>query len=85
MYNWSGLDRAILGDFLGYISMRSYEEAGFMASALVVSRSEYKPSDLFFEWMKELNVLPNTDKDTILAFWADQVNKGHNWYSAGRR
>lgn len=85
IYDWSGLDRAILGEFLGYISMRSYNEARFMASALVVSRSEYKPSDLFFEWMKTLKVLPNTNKDTILAFWAEQVNKAHNWYSAGRR
>jgi hypothetical protein len=85
VYDWSGLDRAIVGEFLGYISMRSYQEAGFMASALVVNRAEFKPSDHFFQWMKTLDVLPNTDSDTILAFWADQVNKAHNWYKAGRR
>lgn len=85
IYDWSGLDRAILGEFLGYISMRSYEAGGFMASALVVNREEYKPSDHFFEWMKQLKALPDTKQDTILAFWADQVNKAHNWYKSNKR
>ncbi len=82
---WTGLDRGIIGEFLGYISTRSYREAGFMASALVVNSTEYRPSDHFFRWMAELEVLPNRDDDAVLAFWADQVNKAHNWYSATRR
>jgi hypothetical protein len=85
IYDWTGLDRAILGEFLGYISSRSYQEAGFMASALVVNSTGYEPSDQFFEWMERLGVLPDTNKDTVLAFWADQVHKAHNWYKAGRR
>src|SRR5687767_6913948 len=32
-HNWSDLDRAFIGEFLGYISMRSYKSYGFMASA----------------------------------------------------
>jgi len=84
-YNWSGLDRAIIGEFLGYISMRSYEQAGFMASALVVNALEFKPSWHFFEWMRTLNVLPNLDEDTVMAFWAEQVNSAHNWYKSQRR
>src|SRR5215218_8265856 len=75
---WTGLDRAILGSFLGYISSRSYRSAGFMASALVVNSLEYRPSDHFFEFMRELDVLPDTQDSTILRFWADQVNKAHN-------
>ena len=82
IYDWSGLDRALIGEFLGYISMRSYAEAGFMASALVVNREEYRPSEHFFEWMKTLEILPDTHEDTVLAFWADQVNKAHNWFRA---
>jgi hypothetical protein len=85
IYDWTGLDRAILGDFLGYISTRSYLQNGFMASALVVNRAEYRPSDHFFEWMKKLAVLPDTQEDTVLAFWAGQANKAHNWYKASRR
>ena len=55
-----------------------------MASALVVSRMEYKPSEMFFDWMVKLQVLPDTTEDTVLAFWAEQVNKAHKWYKAGR-
>lgn len=84
IHDWSGFDRGMVGEFLGYISTRSYCEHGFMASALVVNRNEYKPSDLFFEWMVRLNVLPDTNESTILQFWIEHVNKAHNWYKAGR-
>jgi hypothetical protein len=77
---WTGLHRAILGDFLGAISADSYREAGFLATALVVNKLEYTPSDQFFKWMEELGVLPDLREDTVLAFWAQQVNKAHNWY-----
>ena len=83
--DWTGLDRRVVGDFLGFISMESYLRGGFMASALVVSRQTFAPSDLFFEWMEELKVLPNLRQDTVLAFWADQVNKAHQWYSTHSR
>ena len=36
--DWQELDRAIVGSFLGFISMRSYERAKFFSSALVVSK-----------------------------------------------
>lgn len=78
---WTGLDRAILGDFLGAISADSYREAQFLATALVVNKAEFKPSDQFFKWMKELGALPDTREDTVLAFWAEQVNRAHNWYA----
>lgn len=83
--DWSGLDRRIVGDCLGRISMESYLEAGFMASALVIARLESKPSDIFFEWMKRLGVLPDTREDTVLAFWADQVKRAHHWYKYGQQ
>ena len=85
VHNWSVLDRALLGDFLGYTSSRSYEQAGFMISALVVNQDEYAPSWHFFEWMKHLDVLANTDEPTILAFWADQVHKAHQYFAKHRR
>ena len=85
VYEWSGLDRAVLGEFLGYISTRSYREHGFMASALVVNKAEYKPSDHFFQWMKTLDVLPDLEEDTVLRFWIEHVNKAHTWYAARRR
>lgn len=82
---WSGLDRRIVGDCLGYISMQSYKEAKFMASALVIARLESKPSDIFFEWMKELGALPSTKETDVLKFWSDQVRKAHQWYKYGKQ
>jgi hypothetical protein len=84
IHDWSGFDRGMVGEFLGHISTRSYCQYGFMASALVVNRLEYKPSDLFFEWMAKLDVLPDTNEGTVLKFWIEHVNKAHNWYRAGR-
>ena len=78
---WQGLDRALIGSFLGQVSAESYMQAGFLASALVVNKSGFRPSDHFFEWMEELGVLPDLTDDSVLAFWADQSNKAHNWYS----
>lgn len=85
VHSWSVLDRAPLGDFLGYTSTRSYKKAGFMISALVVNRDEFAPSWHFFEWMKQLSVLPDTKEPTVLAFWADQVHKAHQWFATHRR
>lgn len=82
---WTGLDRRIIGDCLGFISRNSYLEAGFMASALVIARQESKPSDIFFEWMRDLGVLPNLREDTVLAFWSEQVKRAHHWYRYGKK
>jgi hypothetical protein len=79
--DWSDLNRAILGDFLGAISAETYVEAGFLATALVVNKQEFMPRDQFFKWMNQLGALPDRKQDTVLAFWADQVNKAHNWYA----
>ncbi len=83
-YDWSGLDRRIIGDCLGFISWKSYTEAKFMASALVVARWESKPSDIFFEWMEYLGVLPDVKQDTVLEFWSLQVKRAHHWYAYGK-
>jgi len=72
-WEWTGLDRRIIGEFLGYLSMESWRDAGFMASALVISGEEYQPSDQFFLWMKELGVLPDTRPEAVMQFWSEQV------------
>ena len=81
-WDWSGLDRGIVGDFLGYISMRSYIDARFMASALVVGKDTSKPSWHFFDWMKKLDVLTDLSEDSVCRFWADEVSKAHEWFKA---
>ncbi len=82
-YDWSGLDRRIVGDCLGYLSVESYVAANFMASALVIGRLDSRPADNFFEWMEYLEVLPDTREDTVLAFWTKQVHLAHQWYAYG--
>ena len=78
--DWEGLDRALIGEFLGLISTDSYRAGGFFATAIVVDKSENKPSDHFFEWMEWLSVLPNLKEDTVLSFWAKQVVLAHEYY-----
>lgn len=85
IFDWTGLDRRIIGDRLGCISMESYKEAGFMSSALVIGRNESIPSKIFFEWIEGLEILPDTEEDTVLRFWTEQVQYAHQWYKYGRR
>src|SRR4051812_5885503 len=52
--DWQDLDRAIIGDFLGYMSMRSYAIGGFFSSALVVSKRDGSPSPGFYTLLQDL-------------------------------
>lgn len=76
---WTDLHRAILGDFLGKISCDSYEQAGFLASAVAVSGSTGEPSEGFRELVRELG-LASTHGTAYLTFWGDQVQKAQEWY-----
>ena len=80
VHNWSWLDRALVGEFLGYISLRSYRRYGFMASAVVVDKTALYPSDHFFKWMKDLAVLPDTEENTKIEFWNAQLQKAYARY-----
>src|SRR5450759_1428516 len=42
---WTDLDRAILGSVLGRISSDSYANAGFLLSAVAVSKATQEPSE----------------------------------------
>jgi hypothetical protein len=77
--DWQDLDRAILGEFLGYISMLSYRKGKFMASALVINKKEFRPSYHFFNWMKDLEVLAARDVDD---FWQAEVKKAFDWFKS---
>lgn len=81
-WDWSGLDRRIIGEFLGYLSMESWREGQFMISAIVIGGLDYQPSDHFFEWMKELGVLRNLKQESVFAFWSEQVKKAFAYYKA---
>jgi len=79
--DWQDLDRAILGDFLGYLSMESYEQAGFFSSALVVTKQDGSPGEGFYNLLKELGLIASSKTDKAMYLWADHVAKAHTWFS----
>jgi len=79
--DWRELDRAIVGDFLGYISMRSYDRANCFSSALVVSKNDGTPGDGFYNLLKQLGLIPNLKSKKALDIWAEHVGKAHTWFS----
>lgn len=82
---WKDVDRALIGEFLGYISMQSYRRHSFMASALAVEKGERKPSFHFFEWMRKLGAVPSTADEVVLPFWVEQVNLAYEHYAPNQR
>ena len=49
-HNWTGLDQRIIGQFLGFISARTYGAHEFMASALAVAATNGQPSRNFYDF-----------------------------------
>jgi hypothetical protein len=78
--DWEDLDRAILGDFLGYLSMESYEEGGFFCSALVVSKNDGTPGEGFYNLLRELGLIAGSKTDKAMLIWVDHVAKAHKYY-----
>ena len=80
VHDWHGLHRRIIGDCLGYLSYISYRDYDFMASALVAGLTDNRPSEIFFEWMRDLGAIPDLSEDSITSFWVNEVNKAMAWY-----
>jgi hypothetical protein len=79
--DWTDLDRAVIGSFLGYLSYRSYERAGFFSSALVVTKRDGSPSEGYYALLKDLGLIANSRSDRAMFLWADHVAKAHTWYA----
>jgi hypothetical protein len=82
--DWEELDRAIVGDFLGYISQRSYERHGFLSSALVVTKLDGLPSEGFYTLIRDLGLISSGKTDKAMYLWSDHVAKAHTWYTKNR-
>jgi hypothetical protein len=80
--DWTDLDRSILGDLLGRLSLESYQRGAFLASALVTSKGTQEPGEGFWNFVAELGVLSSTSPTRRLLFWSDQVRIAHDWYAA---
>jgi hypothetical protein len=46
---WRDIDRQLIGDYLGYICSRTFNNVRILASALVVDKAEGRPSKPFFD------------------------------------
>lgn len=82
MGDWSDLDRAVLGSVLGRISADSYLGAGFLASAVAVSKTTKEPSEGFKSLVREAGFMRNTKGDAFALFWSVQLNKAYEWFAA---
>ena len=79
---WSDLDRTILGDLLGRLSLDSYRRAGFVASALVTAKGTQEPGEGFWNFVDELGLFTSTSPTRRLTFWTGQVRLAHDWYAS---
>lgn len=77
---WTGLDRHIIGQYLGKLSCETYENHGFMANALVVDAINGMPSKIFFQWMEYIEAIPDKNDHEMERFWANQLRKAQAWY-----
>ena len=84
VHSWTQLDRTIVGNFLGYISMRSYERAGFFASSLVVNKSDHLPGDGFFGLLHAIGLISAKDDVRGPIIWDEHLQKARDWYRHNR-
>ena len=82
--DWGDFNRTLIGDFLGYISMRSYKKGGFFSSALVVSKLDGSPGWGYYGLLKDLGLISSSQNLEALEIWADHVRKAHTWYATHR-
>jgi hypothetical protein len=78
--DWQDLDRAIVGDFLGVISARSYDVGGFLASALAVTAHDGTPGEGFNALLRELGLITKLSSERALDLWVENVGKAYAWY-----
>ena len=82
--DWGDFNRTLIGDFLGYLSMRSYKEGGFFSSALAVSKLDGSPGWGYYGLLKDLGLISSSESPEALGIWADHVRKAHTWYGTHR-
>ena len=79
---WTNLERAIIGSFLGRITADSYRQGRFFASALVIRSEGTGPGDGFYSLAHDVGAIRSRNED--LEFWLRHVNLARQWYAANR-
>ena len=79
---WTDLDRAIIGNFLGRVAADSYCEGGFLSSALFIGVDANGPGEGFYSLAEEAGLLRTSDETARLKFWIEQIALARAWFAA---
>lgn len=79
--DWTDLDRAIIGSFLGRVAADSYREGGFLSSALVIGVDANGPGEGFYSLAEEAGLLNSSDETSRLQFWIEQIALARGWFA----
>lgn len=80
--DWPDLDRAILGELLGKLSLDSLDRGDFLASAVVTSKVSGEPSEGFWALVSELGFFQSSNEEKRALYWSDGLRRAHEWYAA---
>lgn len=79
---WTNLERAITGCFLGNIAAESYRQGRFFASALVIGFVANQPGEGFWSLAQEVGLLRSNDEDARLRLWFEHERLARKGYTA---
>ena len=79
-YDWRGVDRKMMGCELALMTHRTILDTGCIISSVVVDSTQNAPSKTLFEWLCDLELLPNMEETTVLSFWIHQVKLTHEYF-----
>jgi hypothetical protein len=83
IHEWTGLDRAIIGIFLGRIAAESYRRGRFFASALVIGTTNNGPGEGLYTLAEQVGLLlPSSGENARLRFWFEQIQRARAWYAS---
>jgi hypothetical protein len=76
-------ERAEMGELLGQVTQREYEEVGAMLSAIVIYLNANDAGPGFYRLASLMDLLPaKPSKEQKLTFWLRQVQLIHNHYGS---
>ncbi len=82
IHEWTDLNRALIGDFLGRIAADSYQQGRFLASALVIGKESSRPGEGFYGLAEDVGLLRSSNETLRLTFWFEHARLARAWYAA---
>lgn len=79
-FDWKGWDRKFIGGTLAQLTCDTLVTHDCLITSLVVDKGENAPSKILFEWLCDMNVIPDLDERTVLGFWAHHVKKTFEYF-----